>query len=114
MYVKKKTKQVCIGCIYFDECGITTRTEPCGGRTTKSQFNQIRRNDISKLADKIANIISESGCRSIVEFKKVKGLNSVSFRRWVITLYGAEYGVTEDFIQALRKEIHVRLSKLNA
>lgn len=46
MYVKKKTKQICVGCIYFDECGITTRTEPCGGRTTKSQFSQIRRNDI--------------------------------------------------------------------
>ena len=114
MYVKKKTKQICVGCIYFDECGITTRTEPCGGRTTKSQFNQIRRNDISKLADRIANIISTSGCRSIVEFKKIKGLDSMSFRRWVINLYGAEYGVTEDFIKALRKEIHSRLSKLNA
>lgn len=27
----------CIGCIYFDACGSTTRTEPCDGRKTKSE-----------------------------------------------------------------------------
>lgn len=27
----------CIGCIYFKECGSSTRTEECKGRTTKSQ-----------------------------------------------------------------------------
>ncbi len=30
-------KRPCIGCIYFAQCGSTTRTEPCEGRMTKSE-----------------------------------------------------------------------------
>lgn len=31
------TKHPCIGCIYFAQCGSTTRTEKCYGRVTKSE-----------------------------------------------------------------------------
>jgi len=27
----------CIGCIYFNACGSTSRTAPCNGRITKSE-----------------------------------------------------------------------------
>ena len=27
----------CQGCVYLKECGNTNRTEPCKGRTTKSE-----------------------------------------------------------------------------
>ena len=30
-------KKPCIGCVYFDSCGSTTRTVPCDGRKTKSE-----------------------------------------------------------------------------
>ncbi len=35
---EKKSRQVkkpCIGCVYYDACGCSTRTEPCEGRMTK-------------------------------------------------------------------------------
>ena len=30
-------KKPCIGCVYYDVCGSTTRTEPCAGRKTKRE-----------------------------------------------------------------------------
>lgn len=33
----KQPKHPCIGCIYFEACGETTRTMPCDGRMTKSE-----------------------------------------------------------------------------
>lgn len=30
-------KHPCISCIYFKECGETTRTMPCKGRQTKTE-----------------------------------------------------------------------------
>lgn len=30
-------KHPCIGCIYFEACGSTTRTMPCDGRQTKKE-----------------------------------------------------------------------------
>ena len=30
-------KKPCVGCVYFDACGNTNRTEPCKGRQTKSE-----------------------------------------------------------------------------
>lgn len=30
-------KHPCVGCVYFKECGNTSRTEPCKGRMTKRQ-----------------------------------------------------------------------------
>ena len=30
-------KHPCQGCIYFKQCGETTRTMPCAGRKTKSE-----------------------------------------------------------------------------
>lgn len=30
-------KWPCIGCIYFAQCGSTTRTEKCYGRVTKNE-----------------------------------------------------------------------------
>ena len=30
-------KHPCVGCVYFKECGNTSRTEPCRGRMTKRQ-----------------------------------------------------------------------------
>ena len=33
----KHVNKPCIGCIYFDACGETTRTMPCDGRQTKSE-----------------------------------------------------------------------------
>lgn len=32
-------KRPCIGCIYFEACGSTTRTMPCDGRTEKENAN---------------------------------------------------------------------------
>ena len=37
-------KKPCIGCIYFESCGSTTRTEPCKGRMTKREKKQEERN----------------------------------------------------------------------
>ena len=37
---EKKSRQVkkpCIGCVYYDACGCSTRTEPCEGRMTKGE-----------------------------------------------------------------------------
>ena len=30
-------KKPCIGCVYFNACGSTTRVEPCKGRKTKRE-----------------------------------------------------------------------------
>lgn len=30
-------KHPCVGCVYFNACGNTNRTQPCDGRVTKSQ-----------------------------------------------------------------------------
>ena len=35
--MKKQPKHPCIGCVYFNACGNTNRTEHCEGRTTKSE-----------------------------------------------------------------------------
>ena len=35
--VVKNVKHLCQGCIYFDVCGNTARTEPCKGRQTKTE-----------------------------------------------------------------------------
>lgn len=37
-------KKPCIGCIYFDACGSTTRTEHCNGRQTKSEKKKENKN----------------------------------------------------------------------
>lgn len=37
---EKKSRQVkktCIGCVYYDACGCSTRIEPCEGRMTKTE-----------------------------------------------------------------------------
>ncbi len=31
-----QVKKPCVGCVYFDACGNTNRTQPCNGRVTKS------------------------------------------------------------------------------
>ncbi len=33
----KEVKKPCIGCIYFPQCGSTTRTAHCDGRKTKRE-----------------------------------------------------------------------------
>lgn len=33
----REIKHPCIGCVYYAECGESTRTMPCNGRQTKSQ-----------------------------------------------------------------------------
>lgn len=30
-------KKPCIGCVYFNTCGDSSRTAPCNGRRTKSE-----------------------------------------------------------------------------
>lgn len=45
MLYSKNPKKPCIGCIYFKECGETTRTMPCAGRKTKSQVKKERKNN---------------------------------------------------------------------
>ena len=35
--MKNNVKKPCIGCVYFNVCGETTRTYPCNGRMTKSE-----------------------------------------------------------------------------
>ena len=44
----KNVKHPCIGCIYFDVCGICTRTMPCDGRVTKSEKKLEERNGKEK------------------------------------------------------------------
>lgn len=34
---EKTVKKPCIGCVYYDACGCSTRTEPCEGRITKRE-----------------------------------------------------------------------------
>ena len=36
----KQVKKPCIGCVYYDACGCSTRTEPCEGRITKRERRQ--------------------------------------------------------------------------
>lgn len=38
----------CVGCIYYKECGSTTRTEKCEGRVTKSQKKLEVKKDASR------------------------------------------------------------------
>lgn len=38
-------KKPCIGCVYFNACGSTTRTEPCNGRVTKKQRKEKIKHD---------------------------------------------------------------------
>jgi hypothetical protein len=33
----RQVKKPCIGCVYYDACGCSTRTEPCEGRITKRE-----------------------------------------------------------------------------
>lgn len=33
----RKVKRPCIGCVYFAQCGSTTRTAHCDGRKTKRE-----------------------------------------------------------------------------
>ena len=37
VYLMKKVKYPCRGCVYFTACGENTRTAPCEGRITKSE-----------------------------------------------------------------------------
>lgn len=37
-------KRPCIGCIYFEACGSTTRTMPCDGRQTKTEKEKANGN----------------------------------------------------------------------
>ena len=34
-------KSPCIGCVYFETCGSTTRTKPCNGKITKGDNNMF-------------------------------------------------------------------------
>lgn len=36
-------KKPCIGCVYFNACGSTTRTEPCKGRQTKREQKEANK-----------------------------------------------------------------------
>lgn len=38
-------KKPCIGCIYYDTCGSTTRTAPCDGRETKTMKKRGNKNE---------------------------------------------------------------------
>lgn len=35
--MKKQVKKPCAGCVYFNACGDSSRTEPCAGRMTKTE-----------------------------------------------------------------------------
>ena len=34
--MNNQVKKPCVGCVYFNACGNTNRTQPCNGRVTKS------------------------------------------------------------------------------
>lgn len=36
----REVQKPCIGCIYYAECGSTTRTAPCAGRKTKREVEK--------------------------------------------------------------------------
>lgn len=35
--MNKSVQHPCISCIYYEQCGTTTRTQPCTGRKTKKE-----------------------------------------------------------------------------
>ena len=35
----REVQKPCINCVYYAQCGSTTRTAPCDGRKTKSEVN---------------------------------------------------------------------------
>lgn len=36
----REVQKPCIGCVYYPQCGSTTRTAPCDGRKTKREVKQ--------------------------------------------------------------------------
>lgn len=38
-------KKPCVGCVYFNVCGSTTRTEKCDGRKTKTEQKKEQAKD---------------------------------------------------------------------
>lgn len=41
----KHVKRPCVSCIYFDECGSTSRTVPCHGRKTRREKERERKEE---------------------------------------------------------------------
>lgn len=39
----------CVGCVYFEACGNTNRTQECEGRVTKSQKKEEIKNEKRRL-----------------------------------------------------------------
>ena len=36
----REVQKPCVGCVYYVTCGSSTRTMPCNGRKTKSEFRK--------------------------------------------------------------------------
>lgn len=47
--MKNTVKKPCISCVYFNQCGDSSRVAPCEGRKTKSEQKAEKRADHGKL-----------------------------------------------------------------
>ena len=52
----KQVQKPCIGCVYFNVCGETTRTEPCNGRLTESERKKNERYEQEANHKKISEV----------------------------------------------------------
>ena len=43
-FIVRSVKYPCRNCIYFAQCGLYLRTEPCRGRVTKRQQKEMTKN----------------------------------------------------------------------
>ena len=65
----KQVQKPCIGCVYFDTCGETTRTAPCDGRQTASERKRDNRYGQETDYKKISQIERRRSKRRVHEAK---------------------------------------------
>jgi hypothetical protein len=65
----KQVQKPCIGCVYFDACGETTRTMPCDGRMTASERKRSERYEQERDYKKISQIERRRSKRRVHEEK---------------------------------------------
>lgn len=65
----KQVNRPCIGCVYFDACGETTRTAPCDGRMTRSERKRGLRYDEETDYKKLSQIERRKSKRRVHEEK---------------------------------------------
>ena len=65
----KQVQKPCVGCVYFDVCGETSRTMPCDGRLTESEKKRSERYEKETNHKKISQIERRKSKRRVYEEK---------------------------------------------